>query len=238
MALPERDRMMPNTVLAPLPRMERFDMSGDTMRDLLARTRRFFPLSGTVQTWHCALIAVAAAVLLGSIEPTAAQPIKTALPASPDAEAGLHQHALTAEEMAAVLLDRTGGRARSIRMKAAPGPKPGVLAFKVNFAHDSDRIDPTAHGFLTELGRLMKMPEMKGRALVVEGHTDATGGDVYNDALSLRRANAIIAHLSRRHGIPTARLLPVGRGERELFDRDNPDSGVNRRVQFYLPGTR
>ena len=183
---------------------------------------------------------VVVAVLLWTTEPALAQTsAPTSLP-EPGAELELHDPALSAEEMAAVLFGRPEGRTRSIRMKSETGsePGPGVLAFKVNFALDSARVDPAAHGLLDEVARLMALPEMDGRALVVEGHTDARGEDDYNDALSLRRANAVIAYLFGRHGVATGRLLPVGRGERELLYRDDPGSGANRRVQFYLPGAK
>ena len=183
---------------------------------------------------------VAVAALLWLAESATAQNSTLAEPPEADPEVALHDATLSAEEMAGVLFGRPEGRTRSIRMKSetASEPGPGVLAFKVNFALDSARVDPAAHGLLDEVARLMALPEMDGRALVVEGHTDARGEDDYNDALSLRRANAVIAYLFGRHGVATGRLLPVGRGERELLYRDDPGSGANRRVQFYLPGAK
>jgi len=160
-------------------------------------------------------------------------------------EVTLYEVVPSADEMAAVLLGagsgvERGGRTRSIRMKpeAASEPASGILGFAVHFALDSDRIEPVDHPFLDELARVMEMPDMEGHALVVEGHTDARGAAPYNDALSLRRARSVIAYLADVHGIERSRLIPAGRGEREPLDHADPAAGVNRRVQFYLPGAK
>lgn len=164
---------------------------------------------------------------------------------APGAEVTLYETAPSAAEMAAVLLggsreNSRGGRSRSIRMKpeAASEPASGILGFAVHFALDSDRIEAANHPFLDELARVMELPEMDGRALVVEGHTDARGAAPYNDALSLRRARSVISYLEDMHGIARSRLIPAGRGEREPLDPADPTAGVNRRVQFYLPGAK
>ena len=164
---------------------------------------------------------------------------------APGDEVTMYETAPPAREMAAILIGggpekKRGGRSRSIRMKpeADTNPTPGVLGFAVHFAIDSDRIDPMDRRFLDELARVMELPEMDGNVLVVEGHTDARGPEAYNDALSLRRARAVISYLVEAHDIPRSRLVPAGQGEREPLDRADPTAAVNRRVQFYLPGAK
>jgi peptidoglycan-associated lipoprotein len=63
------------------------------------------------------------------------------------------------------------------------------------------------------------------------GHTDATGTDEYNIALSERRARAVADYLSRL-GIDPARLDVVGKGETELTGSgDDQDRRVE--LQFH-----
>ena len=166
---------------------------------------------------------------------------------SPAGEMTMYESAPSAEKMAAILLGggggdaKRGGRTRSIRMKIEPAPEPaapGILGFTVHFALDPHRIEPTDRPFLDELARALTLPEMESAALVVEGHTDARGSDLYNDSLSRRRAESVITYLVERHGIAGNRLIPVGQGERELLDAADPTAAVNRRVQFYLPGAK
>jgi OOP family OmpA-OmpF porin len=66
---------------------------------------------------------------------------------------------------------------------------------------------------------------------VVEGHTDSTGADAYNQALSERRANAVLKYLVDA-GVPAARLSARGFGESEpVADNDTAEGRAqNRRV--------
>lgn len=119
-----------------------------------------------------------------------------------------------------------------------PDKGAAVLGYRIRFAHDSSAISKEASAFLDRLGAALKLPELASETLVVEGHTDATGSEAYNDGLSLRRARAVANYLTARQGIPVRRLLPLGRGELEpLLDAD-PEHPGNRRVEFYLPGAK
>jgi outer membrane protein OmpA-like peptidoglycan-associated protein len=68
--------------------------------------------------------------------------------------------------------------------------------------------------------------------LVVIGHTDRSGSDAYNDALSMRRANAV-ADLLASKGVAVGQMTVSGRGEAE--NRVPTADGVrelqNRRVE-------
>ena len=74
--------------------------------------------------------------------------------------------------------------------------------------------------------RTERLTELKFRA---EGHTDAKGTATYNEALSKRRADAVVSYLAQQ-GITAGRLQPLGKGFRELFDAANPQTETNRRV--------
>jgi outer membrane protein OmpA-like peptidoglycan-associated protein len=66
---------------------------------------------------------------------------------------------------------------------------------------------------------------------MVAGHTDAKGGEEYNQGLSERRAEAIRTYLSQRFGIAPENLVAVGYGKNQLKNAGNPLSEENRRVQ-------
>lgn len=71
--------------------------------------------------------------------------------------------------------------------------------------------------------------------LVVVGHTDTVGTDQVNDALALKRAEAIKAMFIAR-GIAAANIEAVGRGKRELLvkTRDQVAEPRNRRVEIVV----
>jgi len=69
--------------------------------------------------------------------------------------------------------------------------------------------------------------------LVVTGHTDRSGSDAYNQALSVRRANAIGALLESR-GVPAGVVHVSGKGETEpkVPTIDGERNPTNRRVEI------
>jgi OOP family OmpA-OmpF porin len=80
------------------------------------------------------------------------------------------------------------------------------------FDVDSDRIRPESTPTLEEL--VSVLDRNRELAVEIEGHTDSDGEDAYNQSLSQRRAEAVVAYLTGR-GIAGARLTPVGKGESE-----------------------
>ena len=75
-------------------------------------------------------------------------------------------------------------------------------------------------------------PETTGTAVVVvAGHTDAAGGEEYNQSLSERRADAIKKYLIEKYGINGSDLVTVGYGKSKLKDPSQPMAEANRRVQ-------
>jgi outer membrane protein OmpA-like peptidoglycan-associated protein len=69
----------------------------------------------------------------------------------------------------------------------------------------------------------------------ISGHTDSVGSDEYNQALSLRRAQAVRNWLVQR-GVRSDRLMTVGKGEKEPIADNNTADGrtENRRIEFYV----
>jgi len=67
----------------------------------------------------------------------------------------------------------------------------------------------------------------------VEGFTDAIGDRAYNEALSRKRADAVVAYLVAKHDIPIYRIHMVGLGEEKPVDegKDRAARAKNRRVE-------
>jgi len=68
---------------------------------------------------------------------------------------------------------------------------------------------------------------------LIEGHTDSTGPDAYNQNLSERRARAVRDELVNRYGIDTSRLSIVGFGESRPVTTNDTRLGrqQNRRIE-------
>ncbi len=78
---------------------------------------------------------------------------------------------------------------------------------------------------------LQRYPQVK---IEIDGYTDSKGTDVYNQALSERRANIVDQYLTA-HGIDPSRITAVkGFGESNPVDTNDTDAGRqrNRRVEF------
>jgi len=69
--------------------------------------------------------------------------------------------------------------------------------------------------------------------IAVEGYTDSTGSHAYNEALSRRRADAVVQYLVARHEIPIYRVHMIGLGDEKPVDEGkNRDARAkNRRVE-------
>ena len=64
------------------------------------------------------------------------------------------------------------------------------------------------------------------------GHTDAKGTAEYNEALSQRRAAAVVSYIVRNFKLDGSLISSKGMGERQLLDKKNSESSVNRRVEI------
>ncbi|NML13619.1 OmpA family protein [Azohydromonas caseinilytica] len=106
-----------------------------------------------------------------------------------------------------------------------------ALALPVRFGFNSAVIEPAARRQLDALAQGIRLlpPE---RAVRIEGHTDAVGGEDYNERLSQRRAQAVRQYLVAQHGIDPVRLHAVGLGELAPLPELDPAAPQNRRVQF------
>jgi outer membrane protein OmpA-like peptidoglycan-associated protein len=89
-------------------------------------------------------------------------------------------------------------------------------------------------GAYTELDRVAKIlnsyPQTR---ITVEGHTDATGTEAYNQALSEKRAMTVKNALIQR-GVDPIRIESIGYGESQPISSNN---AVNRRVNIVITPT-
>lgn len=88
------------------------------------------------------------------------------------------------------------------------------------------------------LGQALSSPSLKGSTFVVAGHTDAIGGEAYNQELSERRADTIKRYLTDKYRIAGTDLVTVGYGKTEPKDPNAPMDPVNRRVQVVNMDTK
>jgi outer membrane protein OmpA-like peptidoglycan-associated protein len=69
--------------------------------------------------------------------------------------------------------------------------------------------------------------------IAVEGYTDATGSKAYNESLSRRRADKVVAYLVAKHDIPIYRIHMIGLGQEKPVDEahNREARAKNRRVE-------
>ena len=104
----------------------------------------------------------------------------------------------------------------------------GIL-FDVN----SDNLRAEARENLSSL--VASLEDYEGTDVLVVGHTDATGADDYNQALSERRAAAAREHLVAA-GLERERVDAMGLGETNPVDTNDTAAGrqANRRVEIAI----
>ena len=127
--------------------------------------------------------------------------------------------------------------------KPAPPPPPKPVTEKVTFAadvffdFDKSVLKPEGKAKLDDL-----VGKLKGTALeviIAIGHTDSIGSKEYNQKLSVRRAEAVKAHLVSK-GIEPNRIYTEGKGLTQPIADNRTSAGraKNRRVEIEVVGTR
>lgn len=104
----------------------------------------------------------------------------------------------------------------------------GIL-FPVNSA----QLQPAGQQNLRDLAASLR--EYPGTEVLVVGHTDSTGDEAYNQALSERRADAARNFLIGA-GLEASRVRAMGRGELEPIASNDTEAGrqQNRRVEIAI----
>jgi outer membrane protein OmpA-like peptidoglycan-associated protein len=106
---------------------------------------------------------------------------------------------------------------------------PGHVTFATNSA------DLNSQFFSVLDGVTLVLKEYDKTVIEVAGHTDSTGSEQYNQALSERRAQSVAAYLVS-HGVKSTRLITVGAGESRPIASNDTEAGraLNRRVELTI----
>ena len=112
-------------------------------------------------------------------------------------------------------------------------PKKVTFALEIFFDVNKSVIKPEAKETLDSL--LAKMQGLEIGSVVAIGHADGTGGNVYNDKLSLQRAKVVKAYLVGK-GVDRKRIFVFAKGKHEPLADDATPRGRarNRRVEIYV----
>ena len=107
-----------------------------------------------------------------------------------------------------------------------------VDVYGIHFDVDKADIKPESKATLDEIAKLLK--DDPGLRLEVAGHTDNTGSVAHNQALSERRAAAVVDALVKNYKIDRARLQPKGYGDTKPVASNSTLEGKaeNRRVEL------
>lgn len=110
--------------------------------------------------------------------------------------------------------------------------KPAAFDVLVNFEKNSATLTEDAIANLSQVAAALADPRLGGAKFVIEGHTDASGAENYNQLLAERRASAVEEFLISK-GVSRAQMTALGMGE--LSPRvPDPLDPINRRVEMRL----
>lgn len=110
---------------------------------------------------------------------------------------------------------------------------PSAESSTLNFLPNKAELTPESEQQLAEL--IQRARVRAGGEIIVVGHTDRTGTLEQNDALSLKRAQAVAARF-KAQGFPESLITAVGRGEREplIPTADEVAEPRNRRAEIII----
>lgn len=104
-----------------------------------------------------------------------------------------------------------------------------LRARTIRFEEGSSRIDAASRELVDEVAQALR--PCLGSIILIAGHTDASGLEPGNLALSSERAEAVRRALLRR-GIPADGLRTRGLGSAEPVEGLDPTDPANRRIEF------
>lgn len=106
---------------------------------------------------------------------------------------------------------------------------------KVKFAVDTADLSPEGQAAIDEFAEQLKS-QNKNVYVEIQGHTDSTGSEKYNEELGLLRAEAVRRYLNQKHGFPLHRINVISYGETAGVADNNTREGrsQNRRVALVV----
>ncbi len=108
--------------------------------------------------------------------------------------------------------------------------KQAAASMLITFESNSADLKPQSKKLLDELGKAMQSNKLSNFKFAIEGHADPRGAAQANLELSEKRARSVVSYLSETHNIDPARLTPIGKGQSEPINLNQPDAPENRRV--------
>ena len=105
------------------------------------------------------------------------------------------------------------------------------IDLEIKFDFNSANIAQSAIPDMNSLGKALSDSALKGSTFVLAGHTDAVGGEEFNQDLSNRRADAVKRYLMDKFGLAPEHLVTAGYGKSRLKNKNNPSAPENRRVE-------
>jgi outer membrane protein OmpA-like peptidoglycan-associated protein len=108
----------------------------------------------------------------------------------------------------------------------------------IQFDYNSADISASSLPSVQSLGKALSNANLRGSTFIVAGHTDAIGGEAFNQGLSERRADSIKRYLTEKFGIAGTDLVTVGYGKDKPKDPNAPMDPINRRVQVVNMDTK
>lgn len=104
----------------------------------------------------------------------------------------------------------------------------------VNFQFDSYEVTEDSHPNIQDFGDFMSDHENYDAS--IEGHTDSTGPEAYNEKLSQERAQVVADLIVEKSGIDASRLSVVGKGESSPVASNTTKAGraQNRRTEAHI----
>lgn len=116
--------------------------------------------------------------------------------------------------------------------------RPEVNGVNLNIEFDFDKavIKKASYPTLDAFGEAMNSPELKGRRIIIAGHTDAKGSAEYNLKLSKQRAESVKQYLIKNWNLDSSQVDVVGYGQSRPIatGKDKDAMQKNRRVEIRL----
>ncbi len=114
----------------------------------------------------------------------------------------------------------------------------GKVVFEQTFSEDRVKFQLDSYELSAEAKAALD--EFAGKAkglgsqyfIEIQGHTDDSGGERYNEELGQRRADSVRRYLSREHKLPLARMSTISYGDTLPLESNRTRAGrsANRRV--------
>lgn len=173
-------------------------------------------------------------------EPSAQQIIDALKPRPADAPAVAEPAAPPRKKMRNLTVEAAPAEAGSGAGAAVPAgamasparpAQQASISLAIQFAYNSDQVQPGSMQTLASLARAMQSPELSKLRFRLEGHTDGTGAAAYNVKLSEQRAEQVRKVLIANN-ISPSRLVTEGKGASELLNAAEPAAAENRRVRI------